>query len=279
MKVRFNGTAAAEGFPALFCDCEHCRDARRLGGKNIRCRSSVLINEEYMVDFSADVFAQTLYTSLDISKVRHIFITHSHMDHLCAENLLLRGDYFAHCNPDDKLYVYAHKAVFEKIKSNPELEKDKSWLKYIELVEVKPFVEFQAGNMKVFPIKADHVVEEGEQALLYHFELNGESYLHLFDTGLLFDEDYEELKKHNKKADITALDCCCCNMYNERQHMGMECCAMVRDRLIDEEIADDKSQFIITHFSHNCRPIHEELEQSAEKYGFEVAYDGFIKRI
>ena len=27
MKITFLGTAAAEGFPAIFCNCEHCREA------------------------------------------------------------------------------------------------------------------------------------------------------------------------------------------------------------------------------------------------------------
>ena len=27
MKLTYLGTAAAEGFPAVFCNCEHCREA------------------------------------------------------------------------------------------------------------------------------------------------------------------------------------------------------------------------------------------------------------
>ena len=36
MKITFYGTAAGEGWPGVFCQCELCREARRLGGKNIR---------------------------------------------------------------------------------------------------------------------------------------------------------------------------------------------------------------------------------------------------
>jgi phosphoribosyl 1,2-cyclic phosphate phosphodiesterase len=50
VKLTFNGTAAAEGFPAVFCECKYCKKARELGGKNIRTRSSCLINEEYLID-------------------------------------------------------------------------------------------------------------------------------------------------------------------------------------------------------------------------------------
>ena len=38
MKIRFLGTAAAEGWPAVFCACESCKRAERLGGKDIRTR-------------------------------------------------------------------------------------------------------------------------------------------------------------------------------------------------------------------------------------------------
>jgi len=34
MKVKILGTAAAEGWPALFCRCPACQRARKLGGKN-----------------------------------------------------------------------------------------------------------------------------------------------------------------------------------------------------------------------------------------------------
>ena len=35
MKFRYLGTAASEGWPALFCNCEYCLKAKKLGGKNL----------------------------------------------------------------------------------------------------------------------------------------------------------------------------------------------------------------------------------------------------
>jgi phosphoribosyl 1,2-cyclic phosphodiesterase len=38
MKLNFLGTAAAEGFPAIFCNCEYCKEARKLGvGGEVLC--------------------------------------------------------------------------------------------------------------------------------------------------------------------------------------------------------------------------------------------------
>ena len=48
MKIKYLGTAAAEGIPAIFCECANCKRPRMLGGKNIRTRSQAII------DFEAD---------------------------------------------------------------------------------------------------------------------------------------------------------------------------------------------------------------------------------
>ncbi len=29
MKIHFYGTGASEGVPGFFCECEHCKEARR----------------------------------------------------------------------------------------------------------------------------------------------------------------------------------------------------------------------------------------------------------
>ena len=50
MKVQFLGTAAAEGIPAIWCECEVCRKAKELKGKELRRRCSYLIDTDTIVD-------------------------------------------------------------------------------------------------------------------------------------------------------------------------------------------------------------------------------------
>ena len=57
MKLTFLGSGAAEGMPAIFCNCEVCRESRRLGGKNFRTRSQSLINDDLLIDFPADTYS------------------------------------------------------------------------------------------------------------------------------------------------------------------------------------------------------------------------------
>lgn len=53
MKIQYLGTAA-EGLPALFCECETCKHAAFLGGRNIRTRSQAIIDDALLIDYPAD---------------------------------------------------------------------------------------------------------------------------------------------------------------------------------------------------------------------------------
>lgn len=50
MKLTYFGTAAAEGWPGIFCHCVYCERAKQLGGKNIRTRSQALLDDTLLFD-------------------------------------------------------------------------------------------------------------------------------------------------------------------------------------------------------------------------------------
>jgi phosphoribosyl 1,2-cyclic phosphate phosphodiesterase len=79
MKFKYLGTAAAEGFPAMFCDCEYCMEARKRKGKNIRTRSQSIINEDLLIDLPADTYIHAINNDLEMFKVggHNIAINHS----------------------------------------------------------------------------------------------------------------------------------------------------------------------------------------------------------
>ena len=54
MKMTWLGTAAAEGWPAMFCRCPSCTESAKHGGKSIRSRSQSLVNDDLLIDFPAD---------------------------------------------------------------------------------------------------------------------------------------------------------------------------------------------------------------------------------
>ena len=56
MKLKYLGTAAAEGIPVLFCDCDVCKKSMQLGGRNIRTRSQAIIDNTLLIDFPPDTY-------------------------------------------------------------------------------------------------------------------------------------------------------------------------------------------------------------------------------
>ena len=79
--MKFLGTSAGEGIPDPFCTCPICENARRVGGKELRTRSSFLLDEETIIDLGADYFAQARDHGLRLDKLRTVLLTHTHDDH------------------------------------------------------------------------------------------------------------------------------------------------------------------------------------------------------
>ena len=77
MTIRFLGTGAAEGIPAPFCRCTVCENARKVGGKEIRMRMGVLIDNTLLIDFSPDAFAQAVHFGADYTALQALCVTHT----------------------------------------------------------------------------------------------------------------------------------------------------------------------------------------------------------
>src|SRR5205085_12525684 len=85
MEIILLGTAAAEGWPAPFCVCKYCEEARKRGGPNIRMRSGALIDGELKIDFGPDTVSQMQRSGRNLSKLKTLVFTHQHSDHLDAQ--------------------------------------------------------------------------------------------------------------------------------------------------------------------------------------------------
>ena len=106
MKIKFLGTAAAEGVPAFFCTCDACKRAREVGGKEIRTRSQSLLNGELMLDYPADTYFHSMRDGINLTDIHHYLITHSHMDHFHPADVEMLGYGFANLPEDMPLYHF-----------------------------------------------------------------------------------------------------------------------------------------------------------------------------
>jgi len=271
MQVQFLGTAAAEGWPALFCECDACVRARALGGKNVRTRSSVNIGENFKVDWPPDTYLHVLQHGLNLSRVQHLFITHSHYDHFSPPDFLMRMEPFAHMKDETPLHVYGNLEVLKRIRA---LERNPIELN-LALYSAEPFNVLEVDRFRVTPLLADHSPDE--VSLIYLFESGGKTILHGYDSGWFPEETWDALRGYT--LDLAILDCTYGPSPGMKYHMGIDGVLKTKERMLSEQIADKDTAFVATHFSHNGGLLHEELASKLGTENVQVAFDGLTIRL
>lgn len=118
MKIKYLGTAAAEGVPAMFCKCESCENIRRLGKGEFRTRTQILIDGELSVDFPPEAYSNSLKYGFNLADLKYVFVTHSHMDHFYAHDFILRGYRYA-SGFSSPLHIYGNAEVAAALPSAP----------------------------------------------------------------------------------------------------------------------------------------------------------------
>ncbi len=271
MQLTHLGTAAAEGWPAPFCHCKACARARARGGRDIRTRSQALIDDAILIDLPGDTIDHANRFGLDLGAVDHLLVTHSHLDHFSTFDLQLRVAPYAHT--ERPLAVYCNEAVRKAFVDSLEYYMA-HYPKYIHFHVIHALDAFDIGEYHVEALKADH--KPDEESLFYRVSRGEQAVLYAHDTGYFPEETWRALRgKHNG---IVSLDCTYCLEPCDNQHMGLPEAARVRERMLDEGMADARTVFIINHFTHNCAGEngYAEIAAAATKRGFLTAYDGMV---
>ena len=271
MKIQYLGTAAAEGWPAVFCGCEACKKARALGGKNIRTRAQALLDEKLLLDLGPDTYFHTLQYGLCLEAVASVLVTHAHQDHFYPLELLLRSDPYAHTPAAAQLTVYgsAHvKAVYEDA---VRIDDGQNFAQRVRFETVTEFVPFEtAEGYTVTPLLANHA--KNEKCLVYLVEKGGKRLFYAHDSGLYPDATWEYLK--GRHLDLVSFDCTSVCGKDGMYHMGLPDNREAKQKLVALGCADETTQFVVTHFSHNGALMHDEIAREAAQDGFAAAYDG-----
>lgn len=275
MKIQYLGTAAAEGIPALFCQCDLCTKARKLRGKNLRGRSGMILDDSLMIDFPPDMLMYVFNLNIDLAKISDILITHTHSDHFHSAQLMMRlPGCFCHIKEGSPTVT-----VHGNIQTGKVLEaaQDYEFGKKIDFVKFHPitkFSTFSIGSFEITPLPARH--KPDEDAYIYLIKKHGKVLLYANDTGIFYDEVFAYFAQEQVHINFISFDCTNGKGCEGRSHMGMPDNAKVKERLLLQGTIDESTVCFVTHFSHNILQTHEDLEKEAQKYGFEVAYDGMI---
>lgn len=272
MLVKYLGTGAAEGIPAVFCKCNICQNARTQQGKEIRTRSQALIDNCILIDFGPDTYAHSLSYQIDLSSINHCLITHAHDDHLYREDICARRRSRAnlpHGTPP--LTVYGGKGVMNTLspENNGAVTKDQSVL-FQKLEPYRTIILCDKYTIVALP-----AVHGSEEPFVYAITKSDRTFLYGHDTDIFDEEVWEYLRAERFRFDAVSLDCTEGNkdiLY--RGHMNFHRLIKMRKRLMQEKLAREGTKFIANHISHNGLITHEEAVRIAEKIGFIVAHDG-----
>lgn len=271
MKLQYLGTAAAEGWPALFCTCDACKRAREKGGRNIRTRSQAIIDGKLLIDFPADTYYHFITYNINMPAIASVLVTHSHEDHLYPMEFGNRRDGFSYLdeNSAPSLTVYGTRGVLDGMARIRPFVSEKR----LKLKEIKRFETYEIEKYRVTPLAADHdrwsdpviyIISDGEKTMLY-----------ANDTGRFKSETMDYIRESGVRFDYVSLDCTG-GLYAQYEsgHMATKACAKTKDELVKSGAADEKTVFCLNHFSHNGKAIYDEIVGPAGDMGFLVSYDG-----
>lgn len=273
MKLTYYGTSAAEGFPGIFCECESCKKARSLGGRNLRSRSQALVDGELLIDFPADTLYHVYSFGLPLHKIQNLIITHSHADHLYPTDFTQRRVSYSYFDGKEfPLNIYGSMPAIDSISSALQRAGVSSQNRW-EMFELEPYKKYTVGNHSVTPLEANH--DFRLLPLIYDIERDGKHLLYANDTGFFLDSVWDYLKTSRPYFSLVSLDCTAGIInHGYTVHMNFEQNILTKQRLIEIGCADENTVFICHHFSHNCGAVYDDFVPIAQKEGFLVSYDG-----
>jgi len=272
MKIQFLGTAAAEGIPGLFCNCENCIKSRAAGNRAFRTRSQALIDDTLLIDFPADTYMHTLAYNIDMANIRHCLITHNHQDHLYPEDIRMLNPRFCKMPDDYHLTFYGTEQVEESIRTM--LAPNSALQGVCGVTKIHPFAGISIGAYMITPLPAIHDPSSGP--VFYQISDRRKTVLYAHDTHYFHDSIWEFWAKEKPYFSLVSLDCTnACLPLRYIGHMGLAENIQVRNRMLKEGYADERTVFICNHFSHNgTNVVYDDFVPIALREGFLTSYDG-----
>ena len=269
MKLHFYGTGSSEGFPALFCQCAACREARRLGGKNIRTRACCGIDGTLLIDFPPDTYAHSLWGGLDLTRVRTVLLTHGHFDHLYERDLVNAAPPMAVFPEGRQLLVLGPADCIGPIEET--LAQDTRGQTCVVTRRLTAGQAAEADGYRILPVPASH--DPARECFLYIIQKDGATYFHAHDTAAFSPEAWKLIEAH--RFDCVTLDCTCVDRRSVyASHLGLPDLMEIRERMLRTGCADGRTRFIATHFAHTFAPLHDRISPIFREAGVTAAWDG-----
>lgn len=284
MQITFLGTAASEGFPNAFCDCENCAAARSAGGPSLRKRCSVLINTDLLIDLGPDLMAAAQQHGVSLAQLHYCLQTHEHEDHFDPSHLVSRS---AYCGVygTPRLHYYAAVGTLQKAATSLGRDLPPEGLLHPEVGErlnltvhpIEPFQRFAVGPYRVLSVAANHA--PNLTAMLYVIEQNNRVLFYATDTGELSEPTWQALIDYGKPLNVVLLDHTFGLQGRSTGHLNYEQFLEQVDRLRVEGLLATDARIYAHHIGHHSNPPHPALAAFAAPLGYAVAYDGLLVEV
>lgn len=282
MKLTFLGTGAGETYPGYWCECPHCTYARKHRGKNLRTNSSMVIDEELLIDIGPSCFDNAARFGVNLSKIKTLLVTHPHEDHLQPQHLYWRNtdesllpltyvEKMRHGGPRftdiPQLNIYGNSFVMETLrKSLDDMEELK-----INLHEIREGKEEKTDGYRILPVRGNHGSQQGFSHS-YIIQKDEKTLLYALDSGSYDEDQFALIQEYQYDAVIME------GTTGLNEQYGGHMCLMnnirIRDRLKENKCLRENSRFLLTHLSPHWCPPHDWYESIVASEGLELAYDG-----
>lgn len=275
MKLKIYGTGASAGFPAMWCNCENCQTARKLGGKNLRRRTCSCIDDKILIDLGPDILGMEYTDGLPLYQIHHILLTHSHMDHWHIDD-------FEHINipksgivGPENLEIYLNQRAKDKYDYVNSSHKALEETIHFHLLE--HMKSFMIEDYKITPIQTIHTRKE--ECYIYVIEHEGKTLLYAHDSIKFPESTFEGVKQF--KYDMVVFDCTNLDIPTgpNTTHMSVMDNHELELKMREAGCLKEGARIVITHFNHGTNPTHERVSKVAEQYGYIPAYDGITLEI
>lgn len=272
MKLLLLGTAAAEGWPAPYCDCASCETARRRGGVNLRSRSGALIDSDLKIDHNADTVLQMQRAGRSLVPVRTVLFTHQHSDHIIPLEMQWAAPPFTLTPPSETIVVFGNETILGMLKDTfPNPAKQKFDFRLLNALET---VTTPTGDV-ILPLPADHA----PGAFVFRITRHGKNLFYGHDSGIYPEATLDALSD-GIALDIVLMDCTYGGQLTTNQnHMGIDGVIQMTEALRQRGAITKNTRVIATHFSHNGGLLHEELVNAFLPHHIEVAFDGMVVQV
>ncbi|EQB87866.1 hypothetical protein M918_06935 [Clostridium sp. BL8] len=277
MRIMFLGTSAATSCPLVFCNCTVCKNGRTKKGKDIRKRSSLLINEDLLIDLGPDVPTSSSMYNIDLTKVKYILQTHGHSDHFDAGHLITRLQEYAPENVEN-ISLLASKGTIKSLNRRLKAEEpdanlfDEDWQRRLSM-DIRYMDNgdcIKLGRYFITAVESLHDISEN--SLIYVVNSNEKSILYGTDLLRLSDRAWDTLKRF--ELDVVILDHTYGEGFNAGGHLDSGQVIDIITKMKIEKIIHENSMIYATHISHEGNDIHEVMDKLVNKNGYHIAYDG-----